>query len=148
VYFPSSGEIAKRAPAAAGELQRGHGETVLLVDDEPMLVALNEELLAGLGYEPVGFTSSLAALEAFREDPGRFDAVLTDETMPDMVGTDFARALKDLRPEIPVVLMSGYSGMALARRAGEAGIREVLKKPLQLEDVASTLAAVLSPAAT
>jgi PAS domain S-box-containing protein len=144
VYLPYSGEIERRPAPAARELERGNGETVLLVDDEPALVSLNEELLAELGYEPVGFTSSLDALRAFRAQPDRFDVVFTDETMPDMVGTEFARAVMDLRADIPVVLMSGYSGPKLARRAEEVGIREVLKKPLRLEDVAGALAAILT----
>jgi CheY-like chemotaxis protein len=144
IFFPYSGEIPRRPQAASGSLPRGSGETVLLVDDEPMLVALNEELLAELGYEPVGFTSSIEALRAFLDDPDRFDVIFTDETMPDMAGTEFARAVRDIRPFVPVVLMSGYSGPALAHRAEEAGIRDVLKKPLHLEDVARTLASILA----
>ena len=68
----------------------GGGETVLLVDDEEALVRLGEEMLAELGYEPVGFTSSTAALEAFRAAPERFDAVLSDEAMPGMTGSELA----------------------------------------------------------
>jgi len=148
VYLPYGGDLSRTPDASTEVLPRGNGETVLLLDDEPMLVSLNEELLAGLGYEPIGFTSSVEALRAFREHPDRFDAIFTDETMPDMTGTEFARAVKQLRPEIPVVLMSGYSGTALSRRAQEAGIPDVLRKPLRLEDVARTLASVLATSST
>jgi hypothetical protein len=75
----------ERGDAAA---PRGHGETILLVDDETQLVSLGEEMLAMLGYEPVGFHNSAAALAAFRADPQRFDLALTDEVMPEMTGTE------------------------------------------------------------
>jgi CheY-like chemotaxis protein len=115
---------------------------VMIVDDEKPLVALGEEILAQLGYEPVGFSSSVAALAAFREAPQRFDIVLTDETMPDLVGTALAREIHLLRPDIPIVLMSGYSGAQLLERARAAGIREVLRKPLQSTDIAECLGRV------
>ena len=70
----------------------GQGETILLVDDERPLVLLGEEMLAAIGYEPVGFDRSSAALAAFRADPDRFDLVLTDELMPEMTGTELATA--------------------------------------------------------
>ena len=73
----------------------------MIVDDEKALVALAEEMLAELGYEPIGFSSSVAALEAFREAPQRFDIVLTDETMPELIGTALAREIRLLRPDIP-----------------------------------------------
>ena len=125
------------------ELPRGHGETVMIVDDEKLLVALTEEILAELGYEPIGFSSSAAALEAFRAAPQRFDVVLTDETMPEIIGTDFAREIALQRPDIPIVLMSGYGGAQLQAVARAAGILEVLHKPLQRKDIAQCLGRVL-----
>ena len=103
---------------------------------------LGEEMLAELGYEPVGFTSSAAALEAFRESPGRFDAVLSDEAMADMNGTDLAKALREIRPDIPIILMSGYVTPLFAARA-RIGVAEVLSKPLVARDIARSLAGVL-----
>src|SRR5882672_197204 len=90
VWLPAAGETPRPLAEPAGELARGEGETVMVVDDERPLVALAEETLAALGYEPAGFDSSLAALQAFRAEPGRYDLVLTDETMPDMSGLDLA----------------------------------------------------------
>ncbi len=101
-------------------------------------------MLAELGYEPVGFQGSVAALQAFQTDPQRFDAILTDETMPEMTGTELAREIRKLRPDIPIILMSGYSGRALTERAGAVGIGDVLKKPLQSRDIAVSLAHVLA----
>ena len=115
----------------------------MIVDDEKALVALAEEMLALLDYEPVGFSSSVAALLELRQAPHRFDIVLTDETMPDLTGTDLAREFRRLRPDVPIVLMSGYSGLRLRERAGAVGIREVLRKPLQSKDIAECLGRVL-----
>jgi CheY-like chemotaxis protein len=108
-------------------------------------VALAEEMLAEFGYEPVGFNSSVSALRAFRDDPKRFDLILTDEAMPDLVGTEFARQVRQLSPAIPIVLMSGYGGSQLVQRAAAIGINEVLRKPLQRRDLAESLARVLGP---
>ncbi|HEY2634721.1 MAG TPA: response regulator, partial [Steroidobacteraceae bacterium] len=130
----------KPAVETARELERGHGETVMIVDDEPMLVALAEEMLAELGYEPVGFNSSNAALRAFRAEPQRFDLVLTDEAMPDLVGVELAGEIRRIRPDVPVVLMSGHGGARLANRAAGIGVNEVLHKPLQRGDLAESIA--------
>jgi len=116
---------------------------VMIVDDEPALVALAEEMLAELGYEPVGFNSSAAALQALRADPKRFDVVLTDEAMPDLVGTELAREIRQVALTIPIILMSGYGGAQLVQRATAIGINEVLRKPLQRRDIAESLARTL-----
>jgi CheY-like chemotaxis protein len=144
VWLPIAGEVDAPSPEIAVELPHGHGQTVMIVDDEKPLVELAEEMLAELSYEPTGFDSSMAALEAFREAPQRFDIVLTDETMPDLVGIDLACEIRRLRPDIPIVLMSGYSGTPLQERARAVGIREVLRKPLQSKDIAECFGRVLS----
>jgi len=143
IWLPVSGEASAPADQVDAQLPRGEGQTVMIVDDEKPLVALAEEMLATLGYEPVGFSSSVAALQALREEPHRFDIVLTDETMPDLTGTDLAREFRRLRPDVPIVLMSGYSGLRLHERARAVGIREVLRKPLQSKDIAECLGRVL-----
>ena len=143
IWLPVAGEIAKPAVEVARERPRGNGETVMIVDDEPLLVSLAEELLAELGYEPIGFGSSSAALEAFRTEPQRFDLILTDEAMPDLTGTAFASEVRRLRPDIPIILMSGHGGSLLATRAAAIGVNEVLSKPLQGRDLAEALARVL-----
>ena len=83
---------------------------IMVVDDEPMLVGVAEETLADLGYEPIGFKSSVAALAAFRAEPDRFDAVVTDETMPELAGTDLAENMRKLKPDLPIVLMRAMPG--------------------------------------
>jgi CheY-like chemotaxis protein len=143
IWLPVVGETAIPAVEAARTLPRGNGETVMIVDDERQLVALAEEITAQLGYEPVGFDSSCAALEAFRNSPRRFDAVLTDESMPDLIGTELAHEILRIRPQIPIILMSGYGGAQLTNRAAEMGVTEVLRKPLHRRDLAESLARVL-----
>ena len=143
IWMPLSGEASAPVDEVDAPLPRGEGQTVMIVDDEKPLVAVAEEMLAELGYEPVGFSSSVAALQALREAPHRFDIVLTDETMPDLTGTDLARDIRRLRPDLPIVLMSGYSGLQLHERARAIGVREVLHKPLQSRDIAECLGRVL-----
>jgi CheY-like chemotaxis protein len=143
IWLPAAGEAPAQLAAPSARLPRGNGEAVMIVDDERALVALAEETLAQLGYEPVGFDSSVAALQAFGAEPKRFDLVLTDETMPDLTGTELAREIRQLRPEIPIILMSGYGGAQLSERAQAAGITDVLRKPLVRRAIAEPLARAL-----
>ncbi|HEY0803387.1 MAG TPA: response regulator, partial [Steroidobacteraceae bacterium] len=145
IWLPVAGEMSTPAVEEERMLPRGKGETVMIVDDERALVALAEEITAGLGYEPVGFASSSAALQAFQAAPQRFDAVLTDESMPELPGTELAREIRRIRPTVPIIVMSGYGGAQLANRAAEVGVNAVLRKPLHSRDLAESLARVLQP---
>jgi PAS domain S-box-containing protein len=133
--------------AATAPLPRGGGERVLLVDDEAPLLAVTADVLSRLGYEAISFDDSHAALAAFEAEPARFDVVVTDEVMPGLTGTGLARALRRHRPDLPIVLVSGYSGPILTQDALAAGVSELLTKPLQSRDVATTLARALRRAA-
>jgi PAS domain S-box-containing protein len=146
IWLPVAGETRTPVVETAQALPRGNGETVMIVDDERQLVALAEEITAELGYEPVGFQSSCEALAAFRAMPQRFDAVLTDESMPDLIGTELAHEIRRLRPSLPIILMSGYGGAQLTNRATEIGVNEVLRKPLHRRDLAESLARALGSA--
>ena len=141
LWFPVAGELA---PAAAtgpvADTPVGQGQTILVVDDEAPLVEFAEEMLAELGYEPVGFTSSVAALAAFRADPGRFDAVLTDETMPELKGVALVTQILALRPDLPVMVMSGFGGEELEAAVLAAGACGLIRKPLSAGELAQTLA--------
>jgi PAS domain S-box-containing protein len=142
IYLPRHGR-ANPAVVEAEQVAQGDGEAVLLVDDEEMLVRLGEEMIAELGYEPIGFNSPVEALQAFRTDSHRFAAVLSDETMPGMTGTQLATQIAAIRPDIPIILMSGYAGPTLAARAHAVGARDVLAKPLQSRDIGKALASAL-----
>lgn len=144
LYFPCLDVPADAAaPAGGGAVPLGQGEAVLVVDDEPALVALAEEMLAGLGYEPFGLVSSTEALARFTAAPDRFDLVLTDERMPGMAGTELVAALRCVRPDLPVVLASGYGGPELAQRAAAAGVRVLVAKPLARAELARAMAQAL-----
>ena len=143
VYMPWKHCVLEPAAAPQALAPNGNGQTILIVDDEEPLVRLGEEMIAALGYEPVGFTSSKAALASFLAEPQRFNAVLSDEAMPEMTGSQLVREIRRIRPDIPVVLMSGYVTSALSVRAREAGVVEVLSKPLVSHDIARSLASAL-----
>ncbi len=143
IYLPHVETSAAAEDAAAGPLARGAGERVLVVDDEPALVAVTSELLKNLGYEPLGCSDGAAALAAFAEAQGRFDAVIVDEVMPELSGTELARELRRRRDELPIILVSGYTGPMLTERALGVGITEILKKPVQSRDMAAALTRAL-----
>jgi PAS domain S-box-containing protein len=145
LYFP---EHAGAPPAAESELgapPNGRGERILLVDDEDLLVKLGGVALTGLGYAVEALTRPADALELVRSDPSRFDLVLTDQTMPGMTGLTLAEEIRKLRPDLPIVLMTGYSGSLLPERIEAAGIRQLLLKPATLHELATTLQKALAP---
>jgi signal transduction histidine kinase/ActR/RegA family two-component response regulator len=144
IWLPRSSEAVTPRVREARDPRRGARQTVMVVDDESALLALTQEMLAGLGYQAVGFASSIAALRAFQSEPARFDVVVTDEVMPDLLGTQLARELRTLRPAVPIILVSGHGGADLAERAAAAGVSDVLRKPLQRRELADSLAKVLS----
>jgi len=158
IYLPRSGEAPEAEDDADLALPRGEGQRVLVVDDEEALMRLATRTLEELGYAPLGFTSSSAALAALRADPERFDALITDERMPGMSGSALIREVRGIRSAMPVVLMSGYLGptadkvresgqfhtLGLAQKIAAAiGADEVLQKPLSARDLAASLARVL-----
>jgi DNA-binding response OmpR family regulator len=146
VYLPRAGEVTERTrprKRVQPKTRRGERERVLVVDDEESLLKLVTQILTELGYTPVGFTASTAALEAFSADPQFFDAVITDESMPGSSGSELIRNIRAIRPTIPIVLVSGYLSSAIAERARHAGADEVLKKPLSARDLAAGLDRVL-----
>jgi CheY-like chemotaxis protein len=143
VWLPWSGRALAQSQADS-EIPLGDGQCILLIDDELALVHLGEEMLAALGYEAAGYTSSVQALAAFAAEPQRFDAVLSDETMPHLTGSQMALKLRQIRPDIPIVLMSGYVGPNIAALARQANVNELLPKPLVSRDIARTLAGLFA----
>jgi signal transduction histidine kinase/ActR/RegA family two-component response regulator len=140
IYLPESTETADAAAAPAAEhIPRGAGQRLMVVDDEPALIALAEELLRSLGYDAVCFLRSADALAALREAPSTWAALITDEIMPAPTGTQLAAEVRSFAPGLPILLVSGYGGAALAARARAAGISIVLAKPLRRADLARAL---------
>jgi CheY-like chemotaxis protein len=143
LYFPECVATAEAPAPAATTAPSGTGQKLLVVDDEPSLVALAEEMLQGLGYQPVCYGDPVAALAELRANPRRYAAVITDEVMPGMSGTALTATLRQQLPQLPVLLISGYGGALLASRATAAGVTRVLAKPLQRAELAQALAELL-----
>jgi CheY-like chemotaxis protein len=129
VYFP----VTERVVSEADDLGEGEfsgTERILFVDDEKTIAKLGELTLARFGYKVHAISSSLEALELFRLDPNAFDLVVTDQSMPKMSGYELAAEMLNIRPDLPVILCTGYSTMISAEEAKAAGIREFLMKPI------------------
>ena len=125
------------------QIPRGKGELILVVDDEKPLVDMMTQMLERLGYTVVGKTASMDALEAFSAEPGRFDLVITDYAMPNMTGKELAEALMAVKPDIPVILCTGFSENIDAESAKSMGIKEFLMKPVVRSELAATIRNVL-----
>ncbi len=147
LYFPECTAPLDPALMPALPAPAGRGQTVLVLDDEPTLVALMEEMLTGLGYQAVGYTDPIDALQVLIDNPQQFAAVITDEVMPGLTGTQLTQkliqAFGSQGPHLPVLLVSGYGGALLAQRAVDAGVSRVLAKPLRRADLANALAALV-----
>jgi signal transduction histidine kinase len=141
IYLPeaeTSAELTKSEPNAP---PRGHGERILCVDDEEALVLVMERVLGRLGYACTGFTEASSALHAFRADPRAFDLVITDGAMPHTTGLQFARELRAIRPDVPIVLSSAHAETSEA--AAELGIALRIAKPARVAELARALRTAL-----
>jgi len=114
-----------------------------LVDDEEMMVDVTRQILERLGFDVVAKTSSTNALEAFQEEPDRFDLVITDQVMPNMTGTQLARELISVRPDISIILCSGFPENVCPEELKSIGIKEFIAKPISRKDIATIIRKVL-----
>ena len=125
----------------------GWGEHILLVDDEPILCKFYQQFLKTQGYRITTCTDPVLALARFEEDPTAFDLVLSDVTMPGMTGDKMGQRMLARRPELPVLLMTGYTKIITGEQARALGFRGLLAKPVPQNDLLATLRRVLtSPA--
>ncbi len=148
LYFPAAGASrSDAAPLVAQPASRAvHNENILFIDDEEALVTLGTLFLERLGYHVTGHVDAVAALAEFRANPNRFAAVVTDLSMPRLSGFEVARQLLSIRPDIPIVLASGYVRPEDEQQAASIGIRRVLLKPSTIDVLAQTLDEILSHA--
>jgi CheY-like chemotaxis protein len=130
---------------AARKLPTGN-ERILLVDDEPVLVEIGTRQLESLGYTVAGATGSVDALARFMRDPGAFDLVITDMTMPQMAGDQLSRRIFAVRPDIPIILCTGFTMRITEKKALAMGIRAFIMKPLVAAHLAETVRRVLDDA--
>ncbi len=141
VWLPVSEDRAQ--PRKTAHLAKGT-ERILFVDDEPSLVQLGKQTLESLGYHTEACVSPLEALERFKADPNRFDLVITDMSMPDMTGDMLAAEILKIRPNMPVIMTSGYTRLVEKAVTGKEGLRAFLAKPIQMADLAQTIRKVLN----
>jgi len=142
IYLPRVTEetpVEDRVEGRMVELLSAGKERILFVDDEEALTNLAREMLGRLGYDVTVYTSGLDALAAFRAAPQDFDLVITDQTMPTMRGETLVRALLRIRPDIPVILCTGYSRLIDAEQAAALGIDALLMKPVETETFTHTV---------
>ncbi len=132
VYLPEISEAESRESQRSQELLTGEGR-VLVVDDEQQIVDFELEVLRRTGYEPVGFTDSVTALEALQEDPEGYDLLITDMAMPEVTGLQLFREIRKIRPDLPVLLCTGYSEYVTEESSREMGINGYLAKPFTAE---------------
>ena len=142
VYFPLT-ETEKIIQEEKHELVPGGTERILFVDDEAALAELGSEVLTSLGYHVTSRTSSVEALEVFRSRPHDFDLVVTDMTMPNMRGDYLAKELLDIRPDLPIILCTGFSEVISEEKAKNIGIRAFIMKPVVMKDIAKAVRDIL-----
>ena len=147
IFLPLVQEMPQDAgDGARRPLPAGKGR-VLLVDDEDAIAQMASEMLSKLGYEVTTRTDAGNALQVFLRDPGVFDVLVTDQAMPRMTGLNLARSVLHERPDLPVILCTGYSETVDEGVAKAAGIKAFLLKPLTRQELARTLARVLKETA-
>jgi signal transduction histidine kinase/ActR/RegA family two-component response regulator len=140
VFFPLVDGVEGTAEVKPSQkVPLGRRERILFVDDEPALVEVGRQMLERLGYEAEVRTQSLEALELFAREGMRFDLVITDMTMPGMTGDRLSQELLRIRPDIPIILCTGYSERISSEEARKMGICQLLLKPLVMQELAETI---------
>lgn len=142
VYFPVVANEELPADKVAKEIPMGY-EHILFIDDEELLAEMGQDMLERLGYTVTVRKSSLDALSTFQNNPKDFDVVITDQTMPGITGSDLARRFLQIRPDIPIILCTGYSNLIDEVSAKAVGIREFALKPLTKGVIAKLIRKVL-----
>ena len=142
VFLPLIYEHGK-GETRAEEAINGGTESLLLIDDEALLAEMGKSMLEQLGYTVTMHTSSLEALADFQYQPDHFDLVITDQTMPGMTGSDLAQQMLRIRPDLPMILCTGYSSIITEEQVVEIGIKGYALKPLTKRTLATLIRKVL-----
>ncbi len=127
-------------------MQCGSGK-ILLVDDEEQVVQVTGEILQSLGYTVVGKTSPGEAIALFSQEPEQFDMLVTDLTMAELTGLELSEKVKRLRPDIPIILITGYSDQVSKDAAVAAGIDEYCMKPISMRELSTIVGRFLGSGA-
>jgi len=147
IYLPLTKKSDSRAAYPPEAISSGN-ERVLLVDDELPIVEVSKQALERLGYIVTTLTSSVDALALFIQKPNDFDLVITDMNMPNMTGDSLAKEIKNVRPDIPIILCTGFSKRITSENALELGVNGILMKPVTLHDLANSVRNVLDKGKT
>jgi PAS domain S-box-containing protein len=139
MYLPALKTTAKDTNTIVLSAIVGGTERILLVDDEEVIARMGQQMLERLGYQVTARTSSVEALEAFRANPERFDLIVTDMTMPNMTGIQFAREVKNINPNIPVIVCTGFSEQINEKNFKALGIDGYVLKPIIRRDIAEVI---------
>jgi len=143
VILPIIDEIQEEIETDAPSIAIQGKERILLIDDEDQIINIEQQILERLGYQVTPKTDSEEALEEFAAQPDRFDLVITDMTMPKMTGDQLARRMMEIKPQIPVILCTGYSETISEEKALAMGIDKFVMKPIVKDVLASTIRTVL-----
>ncbi len=146
VYLPVARDDEELAGEAVSAVPGGSGQHILLVDDEPAVVDMSTEMLQQLGYEVWARCDSSEALELFCDNPRNFDLIITDMNMPKMTGKELAGRLQSVRPDIPIILCTGYSESMSQELATDLGLHALMTKPVGKAQMAATVRHVLESA--
>ncbi len=141
VYIPAMGTAPGEAVETGQVIPTGT-ERILLIDDEQIIVEMVTTILEQLGYKVTPETNSLRALEIFRSRPGEFDLIITDYTMPKLTGTDLSKEILCIRPDIPIIVCTGFSEKLTAHGAMDLGV-ELMMKPFSMKQIAELIRRVL-----
>jgi PAS domain S-box-containing protein len=142
IYLPKA-DMTASIKAEQPKTIEGGSERILFVDDEKMLVDIGQQALQRLGYDVVSRTSPIEALELFKAKPDFFDLVITDKTMPGITGDVLAKELMSIRPNLPVIICTGYSQTIDHERAKQIGIKAFVMKPILINEIAAAVRKVL-----
>ncbi len=143
LYFPVLESVSETVSVVVTDALPAGKERVLLVDDESALIEMGARALVYLGYQVTTRTSSVEALELFRDQPDNFDLVITDYTMPNMTGGELAKNILAIRPGMPIVLCTGFSEVFTEEKAKALGIGGYVMKPISIHDLACICRSVL-----
>lgn len=143
IYLPVIDHIDVETESAETTIAANGSERILLIDDEEQIIDFEQQILERLGYKVISKTDSEEALEEFAAQPDQFDLVITDMTMPKMTGDQLARKMMDIKPEIPVILCTGFNEAITEEKALAMGIDKFVMKPIVKDKLANTIRAVL-----